>query len=282
MRLKIVMNRLYNILGKKIVSLGPKLKSAGIYDTKAQFLKKIITLSFMGSLGLTFFLFLILGKSSVGEKKVSFVLFLIGAFFVMIGLLFNYFLRIPDLAIMKKGKLISKEIIFAGRFLLIELESGVPIYHAMKNVAVNYPAIGKYIDEIIHKVDLGSSMDEAIVETIQHSPSNDLNKILWQILNTLKTGSDIRWSLSSVLDQIVREQQILVKEYGRKLNPLAMFYMMIAVIIPSLGTTMLTVLATFLNLHVSLFVLIIFVGFFAVMQFMFIAMVKNARPPVEM
>ena len=53
------------------------------------------------------------------------------------------------------------------------------------------------------------------------------------------------------------QQQIEVKEYGRKLNPLAMFYMMIAVIVPSLGMTMLVVLATFVGLKLSLLVLVL-------------------------
>jgi hypothetical protein len=47
----------------------------------------------------------------------------------------------------------------------------------------------------------------------------------------------------------MKEQKISVQDYGKKLNPLAMFYMMIAIIIPSLGVTMIVVLATFLGLN---------------------------------
>ena len=274
--------RIYKLLGKKIDGLDSKLKQAGMYETKADFIHKVLKLALMGALGITAFLFFVLGKTKLGANTLSFVSFLVGAFLILFFILANYFLRTPDVLIMKKSREVSKEIVFAGRFLIIELESGVPLYNAMMNVSDNYPMIGKYFNDIIQKVNLGNSMDEAIVDTIQNSPSNDLNRILWQGLNSLKTGSDIKWSLGSVLDQIVREQQILMKDYGRKLNPLAMFYMMIAVIIPSLGTTMMTVLATFLNIKISLFVLIIIVCAFAFMQFMFIAIVKSSRPPIEM
>ena len=59
-----------------------------------------------------------------------------------------------------------------------------------------------------------------------------------------KTGADVSTSLNSVVEQITHEQMIEVKEYGRKLNPLAMFYMMMAVIIPTLGVTLLIVIST--------------------------------------
>ena len=89
-------------------------------------------------------------------------------------------------------------------------------------------------------------------------------------------------ALSSVFDQIVREQQIAVKEYGRKLNPMAMFYMLIAIIVPSLGTIMLVVMTTFIGFDLSLLILFLIVGFIWFIQFMFLAIIKSSRPPVDM
>jgi flagellar protein FlaJ len=177
---------------------------------------------------------------------------------------------------------VNKEIVFAGRFLIIEISSGVPLYTAFTNMARNYKHVGIYFSEIVEKVDFGTSLEDAINEVIITSPSPELRKMLWQVLNSLKTGADVSNSLTIVLDQIVREQKIYVNEYGRKLNPLAMFYMMIAIIIPSLGIVMLIVLATFMGFKLTMGVLLGILLFLAFVQFMFLAMIKSSRPAVDL
>ncbi|MCK5140290.1 MAG: type II secretion system F family protein, partial [Thermodesulfovibrionia bacterium] len=107
-------------------------------------------------------------------------------------------------------------------------------------------------------------------------------RILWQIINSQQTGADIGTSLKSVVNQVTQEQMINIKEYGRKLNPLAMFYMIIAVILPSIGITMFIILSTFLNLNLSLPILLFISFFLGFIQFMFLAMIKSSRPSGEL
>jgi flagellar protein FlaJ len=195
--------------------------------------------------------------------------------------MFFYMIRLPDVRISKKEKDISKEIVFAGRFIIIELESGVPLYNAMVNVSKNYEVIGKYFKEITDKVDLGTSMEDALNEAVEFIPSNDFRKILWQIINSIRTGSDVAKSLYSAMEQITKDQITEVNKYGKKLNPLAMFYMIVAVILPSLGITMLIILSSFIQFELSLTILLSLAGFLGFVQFMFIAIVKFSRPAIE-
>jgi len=150
------------------------------------------------------------------------------------------------------------------------------------NLVKNYEHVGFYFREIVEKVDFGTSLEDSLNETIIMTPSPELRKVLWQVLNSMRTGADIAGSLTVVLDQIVREQKILVNEYGRKLNPLAMFFMMIAIIIPSLGIVMLIVMATFLGFSLTLGVLCALLVGMAFVQFMFLALIKSSRPAVDM
>ncbi|MEM3690305.1 MAG: type II secretion system F family protein, partial [Candidatus Micrarchaeia archaeon] len=138
-------------------------------------------------------------------------------------------------------------------------ESGISIYDAIRGASGNYPAVGKYLKEIIKQVDLGTSMEDAINQAVEKTPSEDLRKILWQLLNSLKTGADSAKSLRTVIEQIVKEQQIAIVEYGRKLNPMAMFYMMIAIIIPTLGVTMLIILSMIMGLPIDFKILLVIV-----------------------
>ena len=260
---------------KSIPMLKVKLKQAGMNDKPEEFVKKTIVTAFYMTTGMGLLLALVLAKLNLLKGAVFLIIPLI--FIVM----FFYMIKLPEAMIARKGKEISKEIVFAGRFIIIELESGVPLYNTMINVSKNYDVVGRYFKEITDKIDLGTSMENALNEAVEYVPSDDFRKILWQIINSIRTGSDVAKSLYSVVEQITRDQITEVNRYGKKLNPLAMFYMIVAVILPSLGMTMLIILSSFINFELSLTILLSLAGFLGFVQFMFIAMVKFSRPAVE-
>lgn len=263
-------------IAREVPQLVLKLKQADMSETPEEFIKKTFLSSFYMSSGLILFLWL------VSSRFGSFTLLLAMAYPILFIALYIYTWRVPDVKILRKQREINSEIVFAGRFLIIELESGVPLYDSFRNVAKNYKAIGKYFSEIITKIDLGTQMETALNEAIEFTPSANFRKILWQIVNSQQTGADISTALKSVVNQITKEQLIEVQEYGRKLNPLAMFYMIIAVILPSIGITMFVILATFLELNLELSVLLTVSFFLGFIQFMFLAMIKSSRPSVEL
>ena len=248
-----------------------KLSQARVSEEPEHYVKK----TFSTAIFLTFGL-LIIAFSFI--KKPAILLFAPFIFFFA----FFYFMRHVDIKIDKMKRQINQEIVFAGRFLIIELESGVPLYNAFVNLGRNYEVIGPFFNEIVEQVNLGTTMEEALNESITSTPSPELRKLMWQVLNSMRTGANVADSLNAVIDQIVRQQQIAVKEYGRKLNPIAMFYMMMAVIVPSLGTTVLIVLATFLGFAMPLPFLLVIALIVGFIQFMFFAMIKSARPPMEL
>jgi len=266
------------LLSQKLSGLELKLRQANMPETPQEFVRNTVFLASYTTFTLLIVFFLFFPSMPI-VKKLLIILLLFPILFFMT---FSYFFKFPDAKIQKIEKEINKEIVFAGRFLMIELDSGVSLYNAMKSIGDNYDFVGRYFREILDKVNMGTTLEDAVNEAVESVPSNDLRKIFWQILNSLKTGSNISFSLNSALDQIVRDQQIAVKEYGRKLNPLAMFYMMFAIIVPSLGTTMMVVLATFMGIELKMIVLFALLGFFAFVQFMFIAMIKSSRPPVDL
>ena len=101
---------------------------------------------------------------------------------------------------------------------------------------------------------------------------------MWQIMNSLRTGADSSVALESIIEQISREQLIEFKTYERKLNPMIMFYLMIAIILPSLGVTMLSLLSTFLGIKLSFGGLVGIAIFLAFIQFMFLSIIRSSRP----
>jgi archaeal flagellar protein FlaJ len=266
----------FQTISEKVPGLKLKLKQAGMLDKPEEFVRKTLLVSVYMSVGLFVFLFLLLYGFGLFDP-----ILLLGMPLLCICLLF-YLIKLPDAKILSKQKEVSREIVFAGRFLVIELQSGVPLYNALNNLSKNYPAIGFHTRAVIDKVDLGTSMEDALNEAVELSPSEDFRKLLWQIINSMRTGSDIASALSTAIDQIAKRQQIQVSEYGKKLNPLAMFYMMIAVIAPSLGMTMLIIVSSFVQFTLNLTMLIILAFALGFVQFMFLSIIKFSRPPIDL
>ncbi|MEM4397255.1 MAG: type II secretion system F family protein [Candidatus Woesearchaeota archaeon] len=269
----------YEYLASKFPSLEENLKKAKLKDSPVFFVKKTFISSIYMTFGLLFIMFLLLAKSTE-PKTLFFYLILAFPFFFIV--MFFYFFQYPVVLINKLDREITKEVIYAGRFLVVELQSGVTLYKAMKNLSKSYPIVGAFFKEITDKIDLGSSIEDAVAEAIEYCPSQSLTKLLWQISNSLRTGSDVASPINTVVETLIKEQKIAVNDYARKLNPLAMFYMMIAIIMPSLGVTMITIVALFVGLKLDLPILLLIAFFIGFIQFMFVAMINSIRPPVEL
>ena len=265
----------FQVIARNLPNLKYKLKRAGMDYKPEEFIRRTFLSAFYTTTGIVVSLALILARFEV--LKGFMALFVP----IIFAVLFFYLLKLPELKVSKMEKDISREIVFAGRYLIIELESGVPLYNAFVNLSKNYEIIGKYLKEITNKVDLGTDMEDALTEAVEYIPSDDFRRILWQILNSIRTGSDISSSLKAVLEQITREQQIQVNEYGRKLNPIAMFYMIVAVILPSLGITVLVVLSSFLEFQIDLTIFLLIAFLLGFVQFMFLSIIKFSRPAIE-
>ena len=271
----IIQDILVRIIKKRMPELNVKLKQAGMDDSVEIFIKKsLLGATYLG-LGLTLTLFLFFAKQiGIGGAILLFPVLYVVAL--------TYLLRIPDARIIKREQEINREILFAGRFLIIELQSGVALYDSLKNASKHYKALGESLREIINKIDMGTPIEDAINESIEHVPSKNFRRMLYQIINSLRTGANIGDALISVVEQITRDQIIEISKYGRKLNPIAMFYMMVAVIIPSLGITMLVVLSTLMGLALNLGVLLGIAAGIGAIQFVFLMIIKNSRPAVEL
>jgi hypothetical protein len=57
--------------------------------------------------------------------------------------------------------------------------------------------------------------------------------------------------------------------------------MLMAVIAPSLGSTMLIIFSSFIGLRFNLSILLTIAGLLGFMQFMFYGIIKSSRPPVD-
>ncbi len=270
------MAQLFKRLAHTLPNLELKLKQSGLNLKPEQFVKR----TFLSAFYLTTGLLLI----SVGflAKAPAFLRIILVIAPVLFIITFAYFLRLPDVRARRITSDINTEIVDAGRFMVVELQSGLSLYDAMRGVSQNFDKIGKQFHSILVRIDTGTNLDDALNEVINLTPSSDLRRVLWQVLNALKTGSDVVQGLKETVQQISHEHLIEVRKYGRKLNPLTMFYMLLAVIVPSLGITMLVVLSSLIALDIDFTTLVIIAVFLGLFQAFFLAVVRSSRPSVNL
>ncbi len=266
---------LFDNLAKYFPLLGPSLKAARIGFTPGDYLKRCVVSSLSISLLVSLLLSII--SITLGLSLWFSLLF----FFVFFAFFFFYFFNIPAFNVLRSEKVVESEIVSAVRFLIMELKSERSIYSALQNTSRNFALTGIYFDEIINSVKLGKTLEDSIKEAVEICPSPHLRQVYWQLLNSLQTGADITAALENLLEDIVETQKIKVEEYGRELSALSLFYMMISIIIPTVGFIIITAVLTFVGFSITLTFLLGFWVVLSLVQYFFLIMTSYRRPAVE-
>ncbi len=260
-------------------SIKTNLRIAHFEKTPEQFVKKALRLSLYAAITFTilaFFLF---------AKKVSLLaLFPLMLLVFSVSLVFMtlFIIQSPKSAIRKRQREIDKEVLFAGRYLLVKMESGTPLINTLEGASKSYGVSAKYFGEIVHEINTGVPLEIALENARTYNASEKFKRVLWQMVTALKTGSEVTGILRITLKSIAAEQSIEIKSYGKKLNSLMLFYMIVGCVAPSLGLTMLVIISGFLNLEFTNTIFYTILFFLSVVQVAFIVMVKSARPMVQL
>lgn len=274
------MRRFMSNLVQRISSFFPKLKKeiriAHLKITPQEFVYKSLKSSLPFSLGLTVLFFFVADKAGLP------LILIPAVFIILFFLVFNFeFLKLKG-KIAQRQKEIDQEVLFVGQFLLIKLYSGRPLLNALVDTSESYGVASKYMKEIVNDISTGSSLEDALENAMIYSPSEKFRKILFHVNNALKLGIDVTGPLNSVLEEITAEQDIEIKRYGKKLNTVVIFYMLAAVVMPSIGMTIFIVISSFINFTISVTHFLVVILFIVIIQITFIAVFKSVRPTVNL
>jgi flagellar protein FlaJ len=260
---------------KKFPQIVIMVKKARLKYDPEEFVKKAITMSIFITIAFSVLIFFAFDKMGVSHLYTLFVAFLI------MGFTFIFIIYSPLAKIRRREREINEEVLFAGRYLVVKLESGTPLFNALIDATSGYGISSKYFREIVDDINTGTPIEDALENAREYNCSEKFKLILSELITTLKTGADVTSSLRDVIQQITNEQIIEIKEYSKKLNGYVMMYLIIAVIVPSLGMTMFTVMSGFLSLQITpgAITALLLLQFF--IQFMFISLFKQIRPMVN-
>ena len=187
----------------------------------------------------------------------------------------------PKVYSSRKEKEIEKNLIPALEDILVQLNSGIPLFTILVNISSSeYGELSSEFKKVVRKINSGMPQIEVLEELGEKNSSIYFRRTLWQISNGMRAGSDISIIIKESIKSLNEEQLIQIQSYGNKLNPIVMFYMLSSVILPALAITFFTIIASLMSLP-SPVIKMLMIGLFAVVvfiQIMFIGTIRSLRP----
>jgi flagellar protein FlaJ len=195
----------------------------------------------------------------------------------------------PRLAIYHATRSIERNLLYATRHLMIQTSAGVPLFDSIVSISeqygdsrLDYGAISTEFQKIIKEVRGGKELTQALEDSASRVPSNYYRRLLWQLANASKAGANVGFVLRQMMEYLSDEQRVMIRDYGSQLSPLAIFYMLAAIIAPTMGMIFLVIITTLVNIKVDATILGSVLVLVLVVQMVFIGIIKSKRPLVSL
>jgi archaeal flagellar protein FlaJ len=194
----------------------------------------------------------------------------------------SYILFYPNLSISKKNVDVDKNILFAIRHMFIQVKSGVSLFDSMVSVSRgNYGVVSDEFNTCTKEIATGTEESVSLENLAFRTPNQSLKRVIWQVVNSMKAGGDIGNTLSQMASHLSEEQKVKIRQYGSTLSPMALMYLMLTVILPTLGVTFMVIFSTFSGIQIPETIFYLLLAVLGVFQFMFVGLIKSRRPSVE-
>lgn len=197
---------------------------------------------------------------------------------VFSAFIFFYLIQYPNLVAARRMRVLESDLLSALQHMLIEIKSGVPLFNSMISISVDYGEISEEFKKMVKEINAGKSEMAALEESSRRNPSLYFRRTLWQLTNSIKAGSDIGNALEAIVHNLTQEQIIAIRKYGQELSPYTLIYMLIAIIMPTLGITFMIILSSFAGIVVPKIIFPLIIIGLSIFQYFFMGVIKTKRP----
>jgi flagellar protein FlaJ len=200
------------------------------------------------------------------------------------GILLGFFVLIqvamyPKIKGKQKIREIERNLIFALRTMTIEIKSGVSLFDSLNIIAQgDYGALSTEFKKAVREIETGTMEESALEKIARYNPSLFFRRSIWQIINGMKAGADVSDVMEELVKTMIREEKLQITKYGNSMKLLSLMYMMLGVIIPSLGITFLIVLSSFPQMQLGELMFWSLLLFVIVGEFMYLGILKSKTP----
>ncbi len=274
--------RIFLPLSQKVKKLLPFLKIQLRYAQMEIEAREYLAMCLLATTIFFIFSTILIGINLVifAESKFAILLAPLVALFISL-FVFLQQVNYPKLMANKRIRGLERNLLPALQDIMIQTNAGVPLFNVLVGISKNdYGELAKEFSKVVREINVGEPEVDALEKMVTKNPSLFFRRAIWQLVNGMKEGSDIGNVLHEITNALISEQTIQIQNYGARLNPLAMFYMLVVVVAPALGITFLTILSSFLGLS-SIATQFVLWGTFSIVlffQIMFIGLIKSRRP----
>lgn len=204
-----------------------------------------------------------------------------GIAFLFAGFIFFSQVNYPKIYVTRKQRDIEKNLLSALEDILVQLSSGIPLFDILVNISyTDYGVLSSEFKKAVKRINSGEPEPRVLDDLGKDNPSLYFRRALWQISNGIVAGSDMTIVIRDSINALNEEQLIQIQDYGNRLNPLIVMYMLMTVIIPTLSIAFLTILSSMVDLpEITTQLMFVTLAVFVVFaQIMFLGLIKSKRP----
>ena len=208
--------------------------------------------------------------------------FSIGLGFFLFFIMLLVTLRYPAIASGKDAEKIEGNLIFALKDLLLKVSAGTQLYDAFVSIAnSDYGEVSKQFERVAKQVQSGRPIDKALENMALKTSSEYMKRTVWQLVNVLKSGSNIKTALKIVISEQMQNHKEKIRGYAQELNLWSLIYMLFAVAIPTIGLTMMLILTTFSGFGMTEVTFVVFGILCLLVQYVIIGLIQSRRPSIN-
>jgi len=189
----------------------------------------------------------------------------------IVPLIYNFFMGYIDVMIAKKGRELDGDLFYVSEYFLVSLESGLPLGNAIRELSKLDRPGAKFFKKIYTEFQTGKDLEGALEEGAKNCASELMKVLLKRLKDSLNIGVDLKGVLENFIEEAAEKKIIEIRAYSKKLNPLVMMYLLLGIVVPSLGVTFFMLGATFIGITPTGLKLILFVIFLLMLVFQYIA-----------
>ncbi len=159
---------------------------------------------------------------------------------VMIGLLgfiggFLYMRNYPKIVWKRRVAEVEKALPYILRHMASLLSAGVGIAEALVSVAkADYGVASEEFELIVRDMRAGASFEEALEKFEEKMSSENVSRVVKQILRAIKFGGNLADILYKMAEDFAFEYRMKLVEYVQKVNGIAFVYMFITIVMPTM------------------------------------------------
>jgi len=172
--------------------------------------RQYLSLCYRSFLINTIFLSVVISSILIILKGDYFYTYIGFGFAILISgfILFNQ-INYPRIFSMHKSKDVDKNLISALQDIIVQLDSGVPIFQILVNISnSDYGEVSKEFGKITKEINSGVPQIEAIEKHGKINTSEYFRRVLWQISNGMRSGGDVGVVIKESIRNLSAEQAI--------------------------------------------------------------------------